>query len=99
MGFDSARRELIYRANMNPVTVWVMRRFDARALNQALDQQRRERALSWDAVAREIGVSKSTILRTKSAGRMAVDGVLAMVAWLGVPVERFVRDGTHAADR
>jgi hypothetical protein len=49
-----------------------MRRFDGRSLYQALDQQRRERALSWDAVAREIGVSKSTILRTKSGGRMTV---------------------------
>jgi hypothetical protein len=29
---------------------------------------------------------------------MEVDGMLAMVAWLGVPVERFVSDGTPLAD-
>src|SRR5215813_3823810 len=70
-----------------------MRRFDSKALYEMLDEKRQERALSWDRVAQEIGVSKSTILRTKIGGRMEVDGMLAMVAWLGMPVERFVRDG------
>jgi len=67
-----------------------MRRFDSKALYQALDEQRRSRDLTWDEVATEIGVSKATISRTKGGGRMEVDGMLAMVAWLGVPVERFV---------
>ena len=69
-----------------------MRRFDSKALYQALDEQRRSRDLTWDEVATEIGVSKATISRTKGGGRMEVDGMLAMVAWLGVPVETFVRD-------
>ena len=69
-----------------------MRRFDSKALYEMLDEKRRESAMSWDRVAQEIGVSKSTILRTKNGGRMEVDGMLAMVAWLGVPVERFVRE-------
>jgi len=67
-----------------------MRRFDSKALYQALDEKRRFRDLTWDEVATEIGVSKTTISRTKGGGRMEVDGMLAMVAWLGVPVERFV---------
>jgi len=67
-----------------------MRRFDSKALYQALDEQRRSRDLTWDEVATEIGVSKATISRTKGGGRMEVDGMLAMVARLGVPVERFV---------
>ena len=70
-----------------------MRRFDSKALYQALDEQRRSRQLTWDQVATEIGVSKATISRTKGGGRMEVDGMLAMVAWLGVPVECFVVQG------
>lgn len=71
-----------------------MRRFDARALYDALDAQRKARALSWREVAAEIGVSVATISRTQQGGRMEVDGMLAMVGWLGVPVERFVREST-----
>ena len=70
-----------------------MKRFDSKALYQALDEQRRNRNLTWDQVANEIGVSKATISRTKGGGRMEVDGMLAMVGWLGVPVECFVVQG------
>ncbi|HKE58375.1 MAG TPA: hypothetical protein VKB46_16805 [Pyrinomonadaceae bacterium] len=75
-----------------------MKRFDSKALYQALDEQRRNRNLTWDQVANEIGVSKATISRTKGGGRMEVDGMLAMVAWLGIPVERFVVDKNGAVD-
>ena len=69
-----------------------VRRFDTRALYEALDHQRTARRLTWEAVAREIGVSATTIKRTRRGGRMEVDGMLAMVGWLGVPVEAFVRE-------
>jgi hypothetical protein len=69
-----------------------MVRFDPRALYAALDTQRRARMLSWTQVAAEIGVSAATITRTRSGGRLEVDGMLAMVRWLGVPVETFVRE-------
>ena len=68
-----------------------MVRFDAKALFVAMDQQRLTRGLTWRQVAAETGVSEATIARTKTGGRMDVDGMLAMVAWLGVPVETFVR--------
>jgi len=68
-----------------------MIRFDAQALYSALDKQRNARGLTWTQVAREIGVSPSTIARTKSGGRLEVDGMLAMVGWLDRPVEDFVR--------
>jgi len=67
-------------------------RFDTRALYEALDRQRAERGLSWQDVARETGVSAATMTRTKNGGRLEVDGMLAMVRWLGVPVEHFVRE-------
>ena len=69
-----------------------MLRFDSTALYDALDAQRQSRGLSWRQVATEIGVGVATISRTRRGGRMEVDGMLAMVAWLGVPVERFVRE-------
>jgi hypothetical protein len=37
-------------------------------------------------------LSAATIARTRTGGRMEVDGMLAMVGWLKVPVETFVRD-------
>jgi hypothetical protein len=46
--------------------------------------------MSWGDVAAEIGVSAATIRRTRDGGRMEVDGMLAMVGWLGVAVEHFV---------
>lgn len=66
-------------------------RFNAKALYAALDEQRRARTMTWSAVAREIGVAVSTITRTRHGGRMEVDGMLAMVRWLNVPVETFVK--------
>ena len=68
-----------------------MNRFDAKALYRALDAQRATRGMTWTAVSREIGVSPATITRTREGGRLEVDGMLAMVAWLGVTVESFVR--------
>jgi len=64
-------------------------RFDAQALFAALDTRREERGLTWNQVAAEIGVAEATIKRTRLGGRMEVDGMLAMVKWLGVPVETF----------
>jgi len=64
-------------------------RFNAAALFAALDAQRRARGISWSRVAAEIGVSVSTLTRTKLGGRMEVDGMVAMVRWLGRTAESF----------
>ncbi len=69
-----------------------MRRFDAKALYEALEQDRQERGWSWQQMARAIGVSAATMTRMRDGGRLEVDGMLAMVGWLGVPVEQFVRE-------
>ncbi len=69
-----------------------MKRFDANALYQALDKQRLSRGMTWTDISKEIGVSASTITRTKLGGRMEVDGMIQMVNWLGVPVETFLRE-------
>ena len=68
-----------------------MARFDPKALYQALDGRRRSLGMSWQEVASDVGVSVSTTTRTRLGGRLGVDGVLAMVSWLGRTVESFVR--------
>ena len=69
-----------------------MLRFDSIALYKALDAKRAEEGMTWKQVADLIGVSAQTITRTREGGRMEVDGMLAMVFWLGVPVESFTRN-------
>jgi hypothetical protein len=72
--------------------------FDLRALHEALDARRRERNMSWIAVAAEvnrfrtklrpIAVSTITSLREKPVGEG--DGILQMLLWLGRTPESFV---------
>jgi len=71
-----------------------MRRFNSAALYDALEAERQRRGLSWSAVSREIGVAASTMQRLKNGGRMEVDGMLAMVGWLGQSVEDFVDEAS-----
>jgi transcriptional regulator with XRE-family HTH domain len=68
-----------------------MIRFDAAALYAALDAARQERGITWAQLAQQTGVSLATIKRARSGGRMEVDGVLALTAWLGRRVEAFTR--------
>ena len=69
-----------------------MIRFDTRALYEALEAKRLARGLGWAAVAAETGVAAATLKRTKDGGRLEVDTMLAMVAWLGRSVESFTRE-------
>lgn len=66
------------------------RRFDGPALYAALDARRQVRALSWQQVANEVGMAAGTLQRTREDGDMETDGILAMVRWLGVPLEDFI---------
>ena len=72
-----------------------MVRFDVKALHEALDKRRSARGMTWAKVAAEMGVSATTVTRTRIGGRLEVDGMLAMVHWLGVPVETFVRESSR----
>ena len=69
-----------------------MIRFDPNALYEALDAQRQARGLTWADVSRETGVAVATLKRTALGGRLEVDGMLAMVHWLGRSVESFTRE-------
>ena len=70
----------------------IVLRFDTQTLYSALDAQRRARGMTWQQVAHEVGISAGTITRTREGGRLEVDGMLAMVSWLGASVDAFTRE-------
>ena len=62
------------------------------ALFAALDERRRERALTWTAVAGEIGGFTPGMLTTLSkGGRVVFPRVMRLVKWLGRPAVAFTR--------
>jgi transcriptional regulator with XRE-family HTH domain len=67
---------------------------DVGSLHAALDAERQERNISWRQLAKEAGVSPSTLTRLGNGYRPDVDAFAKLVQWLGVPADRFF---THAA--
>ncbi len=49
--------------------------------------------MSWRDVARETGVSAATLSRLAQGKRPDVDGFAALVAWLGLSADDFLRPG------
>jgi uncharacterized protein YfiM (DUF2279 family) len=72
-------------------------RFDGPGLYAALDAERQERGLSWSALAAQIGVSATTLKGTRTSGALELDGVLAMLRWLGRSAESFSAANRHLA--
>lgn len=73
---------------------------DVSALYVSLDAARIERGdLSWREVARQAGISPSTLTRMAQGKRPDVDGLAALVRWLGIPVEQFIRSRPGAPRR
>lgn len=68
--------------------------FDLAALGRSIATRRTESGLTWAELARQTGVSASTIKRFAAAAdaEAEADGVLNVVEWLGVPPEEFVRN-------
>ena len=64
---------------------------DVDALYVTLDSERRQRALSWRQLAQEAGVGASTLSRMAQGSRPDVDSFAALVHWLGLPAEQFMR--------
>jgi len=74
--------------------------FDVDALYEALDLQRRARAMSWEQAARAISglfrdapsrpLSPSTLTGMRARAVLDGDGVLQMLRWLGRAPESFV---------
>jgi transcriptional regulator with XRE-family HTH domain len=64
--------------------------FDAEAFYAALDGQRQSRRLNWKQVAREAGISASTLTRIAQGKRPDVDSLAALLTWSGLKAEQFV---------
>jgi Helix-turn-helix. len=62
---------------------------DVKALHAALDAARTEKDLSWRQLAKEIGVSASTISRMANGLKPDVTAFAAMTTWLRMPAESF----------
>lgn len=58
-------------------------RLDVEALYVALDAQRRRARLRWRDIAREAGVSPSTLTRIGQGNRPDADGLVRLLVWLG----------------
>lgn len=77
----------------------VVAQLDVAELRAALDRERQARGLTWSDVAREAGVSPSTLTRLARGGRPDVDGFASLVWWLRAPADTFlVPVGTVAED-
>jgi transcriptional regulator with XRE-family HTH domain len=62
---------------------------DVTVLHGALDAARAEKGLSWRQLAKEIGVSASTISRMANGLKPDVTAFAAMTTWLRMPAETF----------
>lgn len=73
--------------------------FNYKVLYAAMDEQRRNRNLTWQDISREIGVAASTIVKTGDSGHktMEADGVWAMVQWVGQTMHYFTRNAKLTA--
>ena len=68
-------------------------RFDGNAFYAALDGERQARQCTWRRVAKESGVSASTLTRIAQGKRPDVDSLAALSVWSGLDVDRFVKGG------
>jgi len=59
------------------------------ALHGALDAERQSRRMSWRQVAREAGISPSTLSRLGNGFKPDVDAFAKLVGWLGVQADKF----------
>jgi transcriptional regulator with XRE-family HTH domain len=66
------------------------------ALYAALDAQRTARELSWRQLAKEVGVSPSTMTRLANGQRPDIDAFASLVRWLGQPADVFLISDNQA---
>lgn len=66
-------------------------RFDLPSLHAALDEQRRERGLTWAALADELGCTPSRLTNLRTARLADMELTMRITQWLGRPAAAFVR--------
>jgi transcriptional regulator with XRE-family HTH domain len=65
-------------------------RLDVGALYTALDRERAARKLSWRTLAKEVGISPSTLSRMANGHRPDVDAFAALTTWMGTSPRDYV---------
>ena len=73
--------------------------FDLAGLHAAIDAARSEQAVSWAELGRIVGVAPSTIRRFAHATDAEADGVLALLRWLGIAPEAFIKHSSATPER
>lgn len=71
---------------------------DVKSLHAALDAAREAQQLSWRQLAKELGVSASSISRMSNGLKPDVSAFAAMTAWLRMPAETFFVGATSDKD-
>ena len=66
-------------------------RFDGEAFFAALDAQRIGQGLTWRQVAKQCGVSASTLTRMSQGKLPDAQGLAALAAWAGLDTAKFLR--------
>ncbi len=68
------------------------RRFDTRAIYEAVDGRRGSNGMTWKQLASELeGFSAPMLIRLARRGRMSIEQVVALSAWVGMAPENFTR--------
>ena len=79
-------------AKLPDVGPYQILRFDTGRLYAALDAQRRDRGMTWNEVASEIGgFSAAGLTRLSKGGRTGFPHVMRMTRWLRLPAACFMR--------
>jgi transcriptional regulator with XRE-family HTH domain len=65
--------------------------FDVEAFYAALDGQRQSKNINWKQVAKESGISASTLTRIAQGRRPDVDSMAALLGWSGLEADSFIR--------
>ncbi len=65
-------------------------KIDAIGLQDALDQARIARGLSWRQLAAECGVTPSLLSRLRNGYKPDAEGFMTLVRWLRMPAETFL---------
>lgn len=74
-------------------------RLNVAALYAALDAERSARGASWRQLAKEVGISPSTLTRMANGHRPDVDAFAALTRWLNVPSEDYLVYDTDESEK
>ena len=69
-------------------------RWDLPQLYRAVDVQRRERSLTWVALAAQLGCTPSRLTNLRTARLADMDLTMRLTQWLGLPAAEFVHPAT-----